>query len=146
VGLIDEVGAGPVALDTSPFIFLAEAHPEFAGEVRPLFEAAEAGVLELVTSELTLLEVLVVPYRAGDERLAARYERLLTAGRGLRLIPIGRGELRLAARLRALHELRTPDALQVAAALAARCSAFVTGDRRIPSLDRLRVVQVGARR
>jgi hypothetical protein len=32
----------------------------------------------LVTSKLPLLEVLVVPYRAGNRALANRYEALLT--------------------------------------------------------------------
>ena len=44
----------------------------------PLFEAADAGLVSLVTSAVTLLEVLVVPYRSGDNRLAERYATLLT--------------------------------------------------------------------
>jgi hypothetical protein len=39
---------------------------------------------------LTLLEVLVVPYRAGNRLLAERYEALLTRSRGIRLVDICR--------------------------------------------------------
>ena len=81
LGLIDALPAGPVAVDTAVFIYLIEGHPEFAPMVRPLFEAADGGDVELVTSGVTLLEVLVVPLRAGDDALAARYEALLTRGR-----------------------------------------------------------------
>jgi predicted nucleic acid-binding protein len=87
-----------------------------------------------VTSAVTLLEVLVVPYRAGNLPLADRYEALLTRSRGVRMREIGRGELRPAAQLRAVAGVRTPDALQLAAALAEGCTAFVTNDRRLPSL------------
>jgi len=39
-----------------------------------------------VTSAVTLLEMLVVPHRANDAALAARYEALLTRSRGIHLI------------------------------------------------------------
>ncbi len=110
--------------------------------LRPLFMSADAGQIELVTSAVTLLEVLVVPNRVGDAALAARYEALLSRGRGLSLVDIDSGQLRLAAQLRARDGVRTPDALQLAAALTRRCTALVTNDRRLPTLPGLRVVQL----
>lgn len=83
MGLIDDVGTGPVAIDTAAFIYFMEAHPRYLPILEPLFQAADAGRLELVTSAVTLLEVLVVPFRAGDARLAERYEALLTQSAGL---------------------------------------------------------------
>ncbi len=146
MGLIEEVGAGPVALDTAVFIYFAERHPDYAALVRPLFVAADGGELQLVTSGVTLLEVLVVPYRVGDVPLAARYEALLTRSRGLRVVDLDHVQLRTAAQLRALHGVRTPDALQLAAALTARCSAFVTNDRRLPAVPGLRIIQLDEHR
>jgi predicted nucleic acid-binding protein len=61
----------------------------------------------------------------------------------VRLVEIGRGELRMAAQLRAVHlSVRTPDALQLAAALSAGCSAFVTNDRDLPALPGLRILKL----
>jgi len=143
VGLIAPLaGASCIAVDTACFIYLIEQHPAYAPRVRPVFEAANAGTVQLVTSGITLLEVLVVPYRVGQPALAATYERLLTRGRGLSLVPIDPSLLRLAARLRAVHRVRTPDALQLAAALSAQASHFLTNDRRLPQLPGLRVVQL----
>jgi predicted nucleic acid-binding protein len=117
--------------------------PEFVPIVAPVFEDVAAGRREVATSDLTLLEVLVVPYRAGNLALAERYEALLTRSRGVRLVEIGRGELRMAAQLRAVHpSVRTPDALQLAAALSAGCSAFVTNDRDLPALPGLRILKL----
>lgn len=96
----------------------------------------------MATSAVTLLEVLVVPYRANDNRLAARYEALLTRSRGIQLIDLTRDQLRRAAQLRAMTGVRTPDALQLAAAVDTGCTAFVTNDRRLPSVGGLRVVQL----
>lgn len=140
MGLIDEVGPGPVGLDASIFIYFVERNPEYVDRVRPLFRAATDGAFEIVTSALTLLEVLVVPYRAGNLQLVERYEMLLTRSKGLRLVDIDRAQLRLAAGLRAHHGVRTPDALQLAAAMGEACTAFVTNDRRLPSISGLRVI------
>lgn len=95
-----------------------------------------------VTSTITLLETLVVPIRAGNLALAERYETLLSNSRGLRLIDLDRPLVRRAAQLRALLGLKTPDALQVAAALRAGCTAFLTNDRTIPAIGGLQVLQL----
>lgn len=142
MALSDVVGAGPVAVDTALFIYLIEEHPRYLSAVRPLFEEADAGRRQLVTSAVTLLEVLVVPYRAGDRGLAARYEVLLANSRGLTLVDIDRSQLRAAAQLRAGYGLRTPDALQIAAAIGEGCTVLVTNDQALRSIPGLQVIQL----
>ncbi len=142
MGLIDDLPEGPIAVDTAVVIYLIERHETYADVVRPLFQAADRGERSLVTSGITLLEVLVVPYRSGDAALAGRYEALLTRSRGVTMVDLDRPLLRAAAQLRAVHGVGPPDALQLAAALARRCGAFVTNDRRVPRLPNLPVVQL----
>ena len=142
MGLIAEIGEGPAALDTAAFIYWIEESPSYFDAIAPVFRAADRGDIEIVSSALSLLEVLVVPLRAGDLGLAERYEALLTRSRGVRLIEIDTAELRGAALLRARYGLRTPDALQLAAALAARCPVFVTNDRRLPAIPGLRILEL----
>jgi predicted nucleic acid-binding protein len=74
VGLIDDLKPGPVALDTQIFIYFIEEEDRFLTLVKPLFEAMDRGELVGVTSGLSLMEVLVVPYRSGNAALADRYE------------------------------------------------------------------------
>ena len=142
MGLKTALGRGPVGLDTVAFIYFIEEHPAFLPLVASLFKDADAGRRTIVTSAVTLLEVLVVPYRVGDLPLASRYEDLLTRARGVRLVELDRSQLRAAAQLRALYRVRTPDALQLAAALSNRCKAFVTNDRVLPALPGLRIIQL----
>ena len=142
MGLIADLGPGAAAVDSAVFIYFIEDDPQYAPIVRPLFEQADRSERQLVTSALTLLEVLVVPLRAGDRQLAERYENLLTRGRGLRLVDITRAQLEAAASLRAVTGARTPDALQLAAAISTGCKTFVTNDRRLPAVPGLRVVQL----
>jgi len=129
MGLVEELGSGPVGVDTAALIYFIEGDPAFLPLVEPVFRAIDAGQLQAVTSAITLLEVLVVPYRAGNLTLAEQYEALLTRSRGLSLVDADRAQLRAAAQLRAIYRIRTPDALQLAAALSRECTTFVTNGR-----------------
>lgn len=140
--MIEDLHPGPAALDTAIFVYFIEEDPRFLEIVKPVFLAMDRGTLGCVTSALTLLEVLVVPYRAGNVSLAERYEALLTRSRGLRLIDLDRPLLRSAAQLRAATGLKSPDAIQVAAALAHRCSVLLTSDRKISAIPGLKVLQL----
>jgi predicted nucleic acid-binding protein len=142
VGLITDLGRGPVGADTALFIYLIEERSPFLSLIEPLFREADKGRRELVTSAITLLEVLVVPYRGGNRPLAERYEALLMRSRGVRVVDLSVDQLRAAAQLRATLGVKTPDALQIVAALTGGCTTFVTNDRRIPSIPGMRVLQL----
>jgi predicted nucleic acid-binding protein len=142
VGLIEDLKPGPVALDTQVFIYFIEEEKRFLPLVKPVFETIDHGDLAGVTSGLSLMEVLVVPYRSGNSALADRYESLLTNSRGLRFIEVDRRLLKAAAQLRAAFKLKPPDAIQVAAALVGNCSSFLTNDRRIPAVPGLKILQL----
>ncbi len=144
MGLTRDLGAGNVGLDTAIFIYFIEEHPQFLPPILPLFQEADQGKRELVTSALTLLEVLVVPYRAGNRLLAERYEALLRRSRGIQLVDLSHDQLRAAAQLRAATAVKTPDALQLVAAIGAGCTTFLTNDRRLPPVSGLRVVELTA--
>jgi len=75
VGLSAALGPGRTALDTAVFIYLIEEHPDYLPLVAPIFEQTARGERELVTSAVTLLEVLVVPYRAGTSLLRSDMKR-----------------------------------------------------------------------
>jgi predicted nucleic acid-binding protein len=143
LGLIADLGRGRVGVDTAIFIYLIQEDPRFLPLIEPIFEDVAEGRREIVTSALTLLEVLVVPYRAGNAGLAERYEELLSNSRGIAVMDLTRDQLRIAAQLRAATGVKTPDALQLAAALGAGCTTFVTNDRRIPAIRGMRVLQLG---
>ena len=142
MGLLKDIGSGPVGLDTAVFIYFIEDHLRYRRVIRPLFRAIDKGSVEAVTSELTLLETLIVPYRAGNAVLAERYEAILSGSRHLEMVPLSKQLLRAAAALRAATSLKTPDALQVAAALSRRCSALVTNDRDLPGLPGMPILQL----
>lgn len=131
-----------VALDASIFIYYFENHPQFAPIVDRYFAGHDAGQLQLVTSALTLLEVTVLPLRQRDADVVNQYEEMLSDVFGIRVVDIDRSQLMLAATLRADFRLKTPDALQIAAALSNGCVSFITNDKRLPIIPHLEIVQL----
>lgn len=121
-------GVRRLAVDTAPLIYLVEGHRQFGPPVRSVIERAEEGDLVLVSSVLTLTEVLTLPFDKGATEIADAYKALLLQTPYLRLEPIGPQVAERAARLRAQHRLKTPDAIQLAVAQEAGCEAFLTND------------------
>jgi hypothetical protein len=58
VGLIADLGRGPVGLDTAVVIYFMQEHPRFLPVVAPIFSAIEHAGLSAVTSAITLIETL----------------------------------------------------------------------------------------
>jgi predicted nucleic acid-binding protein len=115
-----------VVVDTAPFIYILESHPQFADQFAGLFEAAAAGKLNIALSTITLAEVLTGPLKAGQTALAKRYEKALS---GYTLVSVTPPIAALAAQLRVQYRLKLPDAIQLATALDTGAAAFVTHDR-----------------
>jgi predicted nucleic acid-binding protein len=134
---LDTLQGRLVGLDTAPLIYFIEEHPDYIHLIRPFFEALDRGEFTAVTSVVTLLEVLVQPLRHNDERLAQHYREILLEAEGLRTVMLSADLAEEAAWLRADHRLRTPDAIQLAAARHEGAAFFLTNDARLPSVPGL---------
>lgn len=121
-------GVRTLAIDSAPLIYFIERHPVFGPLMMKIADRLDAGTLNLVASTMTMTEVLTQPLRIGRHDIAAAYQRILDGHVGVRLIDLDRSIALRAADLRARYGLRTPDAVQVATALAAMCDAFLTND------------------
>ena len=115
-----------VLVDTAPWIYLLDDHPDFAPRFLGLFEEAQRGQLQLAITSITVAEVLTGPFKAGLTALAKRYENAL---RQCRLVGLSVPVASLAAQLRVQYGLKLPDALQLAAALDSGAAALVTHNR-----------------
>jgi predicted nucleic acid-binding protein len=127
VGKLTLPASGLVYLDTNPIIYSVEKHPDYWPLLAPLWQAAKAKTIEVISSELALMETLVAPLKAGDATLVAAYEQLFLQPQ-TRLLPITQLILREAAQTRATTKLKTPDALHAATGRLAGCALFITND------------------
>ena len=115
--------------DTNLFIYLFEGSSAFSKEVAALRIRMLARRDQLLTSAITLGEILVKPMEMGDTAAVAYYQKLVTTT--AILIPFEERAALVYARLRADRSLRPPDAIQLACAAAAGVDLFVTNDFRL---------------
>jgi predicted nucleic acid-binding protein len=134
--------ARTLALDTSAFIYHLEAHPAHAPRLLPIFRQIELGRCRGVSSTLTFLEVLVQPYRTGDDEKRAALSALLASFPGMTWIPLDLTVADRAAYLRARYRLRTPDAIQLATAVYSSADMFLTNDRDLRRVAELPVLLI----
>lgn len=117
-----------IALDTSIFIYHLEPNPKYLAYTDPIFSWLEQSRSSAITSTITMTELLVLPYRQGDQTRANDFYGLLSTYPNLDWIAPNLEIADLAARIRALHRLRTPDALQAATAAHSLATGLITND------------------
>ena len=119
-----------IFFDTNLFIYLLEDSGERGSKVSGILERISGRRDELLTSTLTLAEVLVKPLSVGDIVWADRYEKLLNTP-GVSLLAFDRASARIYAQLRQDKTLTPPDAIQLSCAANAKCDLFIANDERL---------------
>ena len=115
--------------DTNLFVYLIEGTGARAESVVALRRRMIERGDELLTSALTLGELLVKPVEMGDDELRDRYVRAMDDG--VTVLPFdARAALRFAA-IRSDRSIRAPDAIQLACAAAGGTDLFITNDERL---------------
>ena len=117
--------------DTNLFIYFIERHPTYYPQVLALYQKCRARGDQLLTSALTLGEVLAQPLRSGHGNLMLEYKALLQDSGSFTLVSFTERCAGWYARIRADLGFRQPDALQVACALDAGARLFVTNDQKL---------------
>ena len=139
MGLADELRGMRVCLDTSPIIYFIEKHSKYLSILRPIFLEIDAGNTEAITSTITLLEVLVHPFRTGNESLGQKYRDILLYSEGLTTFEILHEVSEMSSRLRAKYSIKTPDAIQIGVGILYGADKFLTND---PDLRKVSEIQV----
>ncbi|MEG4055584.1 MULTISPECIES: PIN domain-containing protein [unclassified Microcoleus] len=112
MGQLNLPSSATIYLDTQVIIYTVEANQNYYSLLLPLWLKFQAGEIELMTSELTLLETLVFPLKNANTILFRDYEQLLLSSE-IQLVPITQSVLITAANLRANTNLKTPYAIML---------------------------------
>jgi predicted nucleic acid-binding protein len=115
--------------DTNLFVYLFEDYKDLSKRTVTLRRRMMERGDQLVTSTMTLGEILVRPWQRGDHATCRKYEETLT--RAAIVIPFDVKAARIYATLRSKGCLRAPDAVQLACAAGAGVDLFITNDERL---------------
>ena len=129
-----------VGLDSNIFIYKMDVNPRYLELETHVLEWLETLDHFGVTSTLTMAELLTQPYRDADEKRVDRCYGLLSTYPNLEWVAPDLVTADLAARFRAQHRMRTPDAIQAATAVLSGATGFVSNDpvfRRVEAFETL---------
>jgi predicted nucleic acid-binding protein len=96
--------------------------------VHNLLQFLEKNRYEIITSTLTLGEILTKPYKENRLDLVKTYQEFFAE---MELIDLNSEIASLFAKVRADYNIKTPDAVQLASAMYAKADLFVTNDDRL---------------
>jgi predicted nucleic acid-binding protein len=119
--------------DTNLFIYLLESHGTDYELVARLRRSMLSRGDLLLTSTLTIGEILVKPVERHDDELARKYVDAITMS--AITIDFDLKAAKIYAGLRGNRSLRPPDAIQLACAAAAGVDLFLTNDSRLHSMQ-----------
>lgn len=115
--------------DTNLFIYLFEDYQALSKITAELRQKMLSRGDQLLTSTLTIGEVLTKPLEFGAIDLCDRYEKAITTTSAL--VSFDLRAARIYASLRQDRALRAPDAVQLACAASVGVDLFVTNDGRL---------------
>jgi len=124
-----------IALDTSVIIYQWDANIRYLPLTDFIFSWIERGDSQAVVSTVAMTELLVQPYRDADEQRVNHLYGLLATYPNLDWIALDLEIADIAARLRAIDRLQTPDALHAATAVRCRATGLITNDPAFERVD-----------
>lgn len=120
-----------IYLDANVTIYFVElVEPYFTRLKTLMIDPDGAPRITCSINELLLMEVRVKPMRDGNLALLSRFERYFEIFAN-QSVAIDKSVFELATQLRVQHNIKTPDALHLAAAIHAGCDQFWTTDDRL---------------
>jgi predicted nucleic acid-binding protein len=118
--------------DTNLFIYLIEENKLHLNKVHNLLQFLEENEYEIITSTLTLGEILTKPYKDDRLDLVETYKDFFS---NMELVELNSEIASLFAQIRADYGIKTPDAVQLASAVYAKADLFVTNDDRLSRFE-----------
>ena len=116
--------------DTNLFIYMLEDYGTLTKQVRALLLGVEERRAHIVTSTMTLGELLVKPLRDGRRDVAEKYHEVL-ASEAVTLVSFDEQCAWQYAQIRQDKSIQRVDAIQLACAAQAKCNLFITNDDRL---------------
>ena len=117
-----------IFIDTVPFIYFFEDHPQYAQSLQNLFTEIEISDKQIMTSLITYTEIITRPLTQGQKRLVDKYRAYFTGSKNLSLLPFTIHVAETTAHIRSRYGFKTSDAIQIASALSFGADCILSND------------------
>ncbi|OQX79879.1 MAG: hypothetical protein B6D64_04135 [Bacteroidetes bacterium 4484_276] len=131
MGLIDKLHGAKIFLDTAPIIYYIEGNVKYQDFLSNLFKLNVREEVDFVTSSITFMEIMVLPFRLGQFELIKQYETILSESETIIILDLDLKIAKAAAEIRAKYNIKTPDSIQLATAINQSCNFFLTNDKKL---------------
>jgi predicted nucleic acid-binding protein len=135
MGIIQNLQGKIIFVDTAPLIYYIEGHSLWQSKLIEIFTNNHEGQLPIITSTLTLLELLVQPLKLKRFDLVEKYEQILTSSPHIDIIELNIEIAKKAAEFRSSFNLKTPDSIQIATAVINNAEVFLTNDKDLQRVN-----------
>jgi predicted nucleic acid-binding protein len=125
-------------LDTNIVIYVVEGNPAFAPKALLRLAAAQSAGDSFMISDLTRMECLIGPLKTNNTAVQSSFHAFF-ARSDVQVVGITAAVCDRAACIRATHNLKPMDALQLAAAVEHGANIFLTADARLGSFTGLTI-------
>lgn len=89
-----------------------------------------------------MLEVLVKPFEKNAVEIAQKYKNLILNSNNLYVIEITEIVIEEASKLRAKYKIKTPDAIQIAAAILYNVDLIISNDKELEKINEVKIVSL----
>ena len=132
-----------VALDTTIFIYYIEQNPKYYSLLDSIFKRSnlKENPFKIVTSSITLIEVLTKPIKEKRFDLVEKYQEILLSSDNIFVLMVETNIAKKSAELKAKYGfLRTPDAIQLAAAIYGEADIFISNDKKLKEISEIKCI------
>ena len=127
-------------LDANILIYLLEDYPEYRLALDSLLSLIETGKVQAHTSQLSLTEILVKPYKDNAHEVVEQYKALFDVPQFLTVHQVTPDILVKAAEIRSQSSIKLPDAIHIATAQLSDCHIIITSDRALKNVEQIEVI------
>jgi predicted nucleic acid-binding protein len=132
-----------IFLDTAPFIYFFERHPDYFPALEMLFDRLYEVDAQVITSIITYIELTTLPARQGKKQLVRKYRDFLSNSENISIFSLDMDIADHVVEMRARYHFKTPDAIQLGTAIACGADYIITNDQDWRKIDEIQVLMVG---
>ncbi len=131
-----------VFLDTAPIIYYLQRDEMYFEKMKHIFIQLRKKQIEFVSSDITIAEYCVFPYRTGDQKLLEQFDKFIQIA-DVDIIHNSEEVAKKSAQIRARYPaFKMMDSLQIAFAFCGGCDLFLTNDKQLVKYTEIKCLLV----